>query len=247
MPLASQLKGTFLVTGASSGIGLAVARLVAGEGCAVVGVARNRERLEAALAELPGEGHRAVPGDAASAETHGRVQEIGGEVGGYSGAVLAAGGLRMRSLRMLSPSELVADFEANVVSAVCMTKAVTRKAVPGCGIVWLSSVAALKGSPAFASYSGAKGYLIAAARSLALELAPKGIRVNVLVPGVLRTPGGEWIESLSPEARDAVISSHPLGLGQAEDVAEVAAFLLSDGARWMTGCAVVVDGGLSCG
>jgi len=88
--------------------------------------------------------------------------------------------------------------------------------------------------------------LIAAAKSLAIELAAKKIRVNTLSPGVVRTPQSEaFLNALPPEQRAAIEREHPLGLGQPEDVAALAAFLLTDEARWITGSNLVIDGGLT--
>ncbi len=111
-------------------------------------------------------------------------------------------------------------------------------------MVFVSSVMALVGSPGSAAYSMSKAALHGLAKSLALELAPRRIRVNCVAPGYVNTPmyarlAGFW----SPEERARVESDHPLGIGSPEDVAQAICFLLAPASRWITGCVLPVDGG----
>ena len=104
----------------------------------------------------------------------------------------------------------------------------------------------MRGEAATVAYAAAKGALLAAARCLAKELARRKVRVNTLIPGVVRTPQSEaFLSQLSEEQRAQIERSHPLGLGEPEDVAALAAFLLSDEARWITGASFAIDGGLT--
>jgi NAD(P)-dependent dehydrogenase (short-subunit alcohol dehydrogenase family) len=111
-------------------------------------------------------------------------------------------------------------------------------------IVFISSVMAHVGSSANAAYSMSKSGLEGMARSLALELAGKKIRVNCIAPGFVKTPMFDRMErNWDSDQRSSVEALHPLGLGNPDDVANAAAFLLADTARWITGTVLVVDGG----
>jgi NAD(P)-dependent dehydrogenase (short-subunit alcohol dehydrogenase family) len=138
-------------------------------------------------------------------------------------------------------------FLINTEAALVLTQAFnSRKIYSGDNgsVVFISSVMARVGSPAASAYSMTKSALEGMARSLALELAPRRIRVNCVAPGFVRTPLFERVEQQrDSDYRARVEALHPLGLGQPEDIAHAAAFLLSDAARWITGTVLVADGG----
>ena len=112
--------------------------------------------------------------------------------------------------------------------------------------MYLSSVAGTTGQPGVSAYAASKGAVIALTRSLAVELAPERIRVNCVVPGMVPTPMSDGLlAKLSETQRKDVERQHLLGLGSVADVAGPVLFLLTDGARWMTGSVLTVDGGLT--
>jgi NAD(P)-dependent dehydrogenase (short-subunit alcohol dehydrogenase family) len=239
----------YLVTGATSGIGLATAKGLAGEGAAVICAARSKEHLDAVISELPGTGHISLAFNAAAEEqvvfaasTLKNANRI------LNGAVFAAGQHALRPLQMTKATNITDLFEANVLSAFLCTKTMIRLAAKeGASVVWLSSAAALISNAGESAYAASKGALIAACRSLAAELAPRGIRVNTVVPGVVNTPMSEsWLIQMTEAQREAIKARHLLGFGSPQDVAASILFLLSDEARWITGTSLVVDGGLTC-
>ena len=239
---------TWLVVGASSGIGLATATRIAAEGGRVVAVARDAGRLGDAVAGLAGRGHHAHSADAADDKALDPVLALGKALGGFSGAACCAGQLVPRPISLLDPASSAASYAANVAPALNVARVIGKAVAPGgASVVWLSSVAAHRATAGFGAYSAAKGALLSLARVAATELAGKKIRVNVVTAGVVPgTPIAQsWMRLLSDDQRAAVEKSHLLGLGRPEDVASAILFLLSEDARWVTGSELVVDGGLS--
>jgi NAD(P)-dependent dehydrogenase (short-subunit alcohol dehydrogenase family) len=235
------------VLGMGSGIGLAAAQRLAREGARIVGVGRDSERLNSSLKTLEGDGHFSIAADACNEGELKPIIQYGKENGGYHGCVCCAGTHEIRPFSLLKAENLLASYNANVISAINVTKAVSKAVSPdGAGIVWLSSVASMRGTAGFTAYSASKGALSSAARVAAVELAKKMIRVNVIIAGVVETQMSEgWLSLLTPEQRDNVNNNHLLGVGKPEDVGDAIAFLVSSDARWITGTSITVDGGLS--
>jgi NAD(P)-dependent dehydrogenase (short-subunit alcohol dehydrogenase family) len=240
----------FLITGAFSGIGKATALRLAQEGAQVVLVDRQADALDAALAGLPGSGHAAAVCDLTDeAATIALAEDLRARGAQLAGIAHCAGIHWIRPLQNTDTARVLEMLQSHVVSAIAITRAaVTKRLVSGdgCSVVWISSAAALKGGAGTVAYAAAKGALIAAARALAVELARRRIRVNVVAPGVVRTPQGEaFLASMPAEQAGAVEAAHLLGLGEPEAVAAVITFLLSSESRWMTGATIAVDGGLT--
>jgi NAD(P)-dependent dehydrogenase (short-subunit alcohol dehydrogenase family) len=135
----------------------------------------------------------------------------------------------------------------NVDAAIMLSKGFRQKGVyqaDGSAIVYLSSAAAFKTKPALAMYAATKGALISLAQALSLELASQKIRVNCVCPGLVKTDMVKDLEnSVMPEQLEKLYAEYPLGIGEPEDVAYALAFLLAPAARWITGTALVLDGG----
>jgi NAD(P)-dependent dehydrogenase (short-subunit alcohol dehydrogenase family) len=138
-------------------------------------------------------------------------------------------------------------FKINVIGSVNLTKQVVRFSnfsENGGSIIFISSVMGVTGEIGKTLYSMTKGAIVPMVKSMALELAPKNIRVNAVSPGVVVTPMSKSaVYSKNDEALDKIKNLHPLGLGRPEDIANACAFLLSDAARWITGINLIVDGG----
>lgn len=238
---------TILVTGASSGIGRETAVLLSRLGARVILTARNRERLQQSADLLSGGGHSVEPFDlACPAEIAAWVARLAAQQGPLAGIVHSAGVHNAYPLRVLTAGKLEEVMRTNVSSAVMLAKGLRQKNVyaPGASLVFLSSTTALVGEAGISAYSASKAALIGLTRSLAIELAGQGIRVNCVAPGVVRTEMVARIESsLTPEQFAAIEARHPLGFGAPRDVANGIAFLLGDAARWITGATLVIDGG----
>lgn len=239
-----------IVTGASSGIGAATARRLASEGARVVLVARDAERLAAVRASLGGEGHVArtcdVTDETAVAALYG---ELRNEVGAVNALVHCAGGHWLRPLQLTMTAHLEEMLRSHVVSSIAVTRTLFSARLmskEGGSVVWLSSAAALQGGAGTVAYAAAKGAIISASRALAVEVARRKVRVNVVAPGVVKTPQSDaWMNGLPAEQVEAIERDHLLGFGSADDVAGVIAFLVSADARWITGTTIVADGGLT--
>lgn len=241
---------TVLVTGASSGIGFAAAAQLAREGARIVAASRDAARLEECMHEweCPSR-HIALPFDARNEQcVTAAADSIRAAHGPLHGAVLCAGRHSLRPMQLLTASSISEILESNITATLLCSKLFSRCSSPeGGSIVWLSSAASFVGNPAEAVYAAAKGALISACRSAAVELASKKIRVNVIAPGVVDTPMSQsWLKGLSDERLAAVKARHLLGMGTPCDVAGPILFLLSDDARWITGTALIADGGFSC-
>jgi NAD(P)-dependent dehydrogenase (short-subunit alcohol dehydrogenase family) len=248
-PLRRFTDRSVLITGASAGIGLAAAKRIVSEGGKVILVARNQDRLAAAAQELPTESCRCVACDALDeAALSGALQSIKSKVGPLYSAILCAGAHMLRPLAVCGASHFEEMFRQNVATAVNTIRVFLKlHETQRSNVVLVASAAATRGGSAVAAYAASKGALLSLTRSLAVELAPRRVRVNAVIPGVVQTQMSEaFLSKLPAEQKQAVISSHLLGLGEPSDVAAAIAFLASEDARWITGAELVVDGGLTC-
>jgi 3-oxoacyl-[acyl-carrier protein] reductase len=245
-----ELRGKLcLVSGASRGIGRAIAQALAREGARVAGVARGEADLVELIDTLPGEGHAAIVADAATPE--------GAEVA-VAGCVQALGGIDVvvtnvgksfaRDAAAMDDADLAKSLELNLWSAA----RVAQRAVPhliargGGSITMIASIWGREagGAP---GYNTAKAAVIALAKALAHDYAKHAIRVNSIAPGSILFPGGGWDRRRIADPAgiaDFVQRELPFGrFGTPEEVAEVVAFIASARARWITGACIPVDGG----
>jgi NAD(P)-dependent dehydrogenase (short-subunit alcohol dehydrogenase family) len=237
-----------LVTGGTRGMGAAIAQRLLDAGAKVVVTGRTR-------GVATPEGATFVAGDVSSADG---IKAIAAKavdaLGGLDILVNSAGGARPFAEGTVSipDEEWQASFELNLFAAVRLTNALLpalRESKVG-AIVNISSNAARMPFGPFAHYCAAKAALDMYSRALALDLGPKGIRVNVVSPGPVITPGGDEARKAFSDATgapaDVFAQSVPLGrMGSPNDVAEVVALLASDRGQWMTGANVLVDGGMT--
>jgi len=234
-----------VVTGASKGIGLAIARGLADEGVALAICARNESTLRDAERDLAGRGVRVCAEAcdvAVAAELEGFLEQAKDVLGGVDILVNNATGYGFRDDEAAWVASLDVDLMATVRAS--------RKVVPwmvdagGGAIVHISSIAGLHASGA-AAYSAAKAAVISYSKTLAVQLAASRVRVNVVAPGSILVENGLWdqVRQRDPNRFAEVVGSIPAGrMGHAEEVADAVVFLCSARASWITGACLAVDG-----
>jgi 3-oxoacyl-[acyl-carrier protein] reductase len=235
-----------LVTGGSRGIGLAISRVLAEGGARVAVVARDGARAATAAAELPGEGHG---GYACDVSEGARVRETVATVETAQGPVDIlvnnAGITRDNLLMRMSDEEFDEVIATNLKGAFNFTRAVSRGMMrrrQG-AILNITSVVGLIGNPGQANYAASKAGLVGLTKSVARELASRGVRCNAIAPGFIRT---DMTGDLTDAQVEALLKQIPLGdLGEVDDVARVARFLVGPAARYITGQIISVDGGMA--
>lgn len=238
-----------MVVGATGGIGAALARRLVARGDRVALVARGAERLEALGAEL-GAAAVALPADAGdSASMEAAVREAEAAFGPVDGLAHAVGSILIRPMHLTRLEDLDAAFHANVRTLWNAMRAVLpgMQARRSGAVVAFGSVAGQVGLANHEAIAAAKGAVSALVRSAAITYASSGIRINAIAPALVDTPLAAGLLR-SDAARAASMAMHPLGrVGQADEVAALAAHLLSEEAAWMTGQVIGIDGGLGAG
>ena len=245
----SDLRGKrVIISGASSGIGLEAARLLASLGAEVCLTARRGDLLDAEAAEIGG-GTWAWPCDVADRSS---VAELVGETrnrwGALDGLVNNAGVALMASLDETTDDMWENTFSVNVRGPflLCRELGPLLREGESPAVVNVSSSLAERAIPGMAAYNSSKAALNQLTKSLALEWAPD-VRVNAIMPAVIDTPI-HATRGMSPEDVQSIGELHPMKrVGQPEDVAHMIAYLLSDAASWMTGAIIPVDGGMLAG
>jgi len=244
--------GVALVTGAGQGIGEAVALALAKEGVAVAVNGRSRAKLDRVVAEIVAAGGRAlaVPArveraDEVAAMTAATIAEFGR----VDYLVNNAGISRPAAFLDLSEEDWDANIDINLKGAFLVSQAVARHMVAKKrgAIVNLCSIASFGGQEGRAGYCASKAGLLGLTRVMAVELAARGVRVNAVAPGLI---GTEMISRNIPESflDEIILDRKPMGrLGKPNEVAEAILFLLSEGASYLTGAILPVDGGLLSG
>jgi 3-oxoacyl-[acyl-carrier protein] reductase len=243
----SELSGQIaVVTGGSRGIGLAVSAELARAGCAVAVIGRNEEAAKAAAGGLEGEGHRAYACDVSDSESVASVvSQVTEDMGPVDILVNNAGITRDNLFIRMKEDEWDDVLAVNLKGAFNMTKALARGMMRRrSGVILnVTSVVGITGNAGQANYAASKAGLIGFTKSIAKELASRGVRCNAIAPGFITT---DMTAGLPEETVEALHAMIPLGhLGEPSDVAGLARFLAGPAARYITGQVISVDGGMA--
>jgi meso-butanediol dehydrogenase/(S,S)-butanediol dehydrogenase/diacetyl reductase len=250
-----RLKGKIaIVTGGGTGLGRGIALRFGAEGATVVVTARREGPIGEVTRQIEAAGGRAmaVPGDVARPADCERVVRAAVDAYGQVDVLVNnAGVVTSRTTVLDSTDEDWARMiEVNLTAVFRMSRAALPHLIPARGnIINISSVNGLAGAVSRAGYGASKGGVIVLTKNMALDHAAQGVRVNAICPAFVETDiNRDLVTELKRTGRwDAFIAKYPLGAGRVDDVAAAAVFLASDEARWITGVALPVDGGLMAG
>jgi len=232
-----------VVTGASSGIGAAIAEAMAQAGARIVLVGRDAGRLSE-VAAVCGTDPVTLALDICGGDAAGRVVSGALEACGRIDSIVHSAGIFWPKPFPDSPVEsLDAQWAINVRAPYAITHAAEPHLREGSSVIFISSIAGHQGFPQSAAYCATKGAIEMLVRSLATEFAPRGVRVNAIAPGNIHSPmNAEFMKS--PEYEQSMIDQTPAGrVGVVEDVAPAVVFLASDAGRYIHGVSLLVDGG----
>lgn len=236
----------FIVAGASSGMGRAIALRLNACGASVIGLARNMEALSSLMDEAAHPEAMFVEKVDLAADVTSLPAFVGSlkdKYGKFQGMTFCAGTGQVRPVRAVTADELRSTFEINFFAPFMMAKAFADRRNHngrGTSCVFISSVAAMRCDKGQSVYASSKAALAAAVRSIGRECASSGVRFNCVSPAAIRTP---LLKTNDPETLASQEALYPMGLGGVEDVAGMVVYLLSDEAKWITTQNYVIDCG----
>jgi 3-oxoacyl-[acyl-carrier protein] reductase len=237
-----------VITGASKGIGAAIAKLLASEGASVVvNYASSKSGADSVVEAIVKAGGKAIAvgGDVSkAAEAQGIIDAAIRNFGRLDILVNNSGVYKYSSIETLTEEEFHTQFNINVLGTLFVTQAAVKHLGEGSSIINIGSVVSRITPPNSAIYSATKGALDAITGVLARELGPRKIRVNSVNPGLTETEGTHSVGFIGSEMEKQSIAGTPLGrVGHPDDIAKVAVFLASDDADWLTGTTILASGG----
>ncbi|XAZ21466.1 glucose 1-dehydrogenase [Sinorhizobium sp. B11] len=237
-----------VVTGASKGIGAAIAKALAAEGAkVVVNYASSKAGADAVVEAIAAAGGKAVAvqGDVSKAEqAKGLIDAAVREYGRLDVLVNNSGVYEFGAIEEITEEHYHRQFNVNVLGLLLTTQAAVKHIGEGGSIINISSVVTSLTPPASAVYTGTKGAVDAITGVLAKELGPRKIRVNAVLPGIVETEGTHTAGVIGSDFESNAVAQTPLGrIGQPNDIATITTFLASDDAGWLTGEKLVAAGG----
>ena len=235
-----------LIAGASKGIGLATAKMLLGNGYKIIAAARNEEAMKEKFNGYGGVDIYAC--DFSDIDTlQAFAEKVNHESGPISGLVYTAGAQLTMPISMNKSDKVKELFTLNTFAPIELIRCFSKKKMiseDGASFVLISSLSAHEGSVGQSLYGATKGALEGFLAPASAELVSRGIRLNIVVPGMIKTNMAEnFLKNLSSDRREQFESTYPLGLGKPEDAASLIIWLLSDESRWATGQSYVIDGG----
>lgn len=239
---------TILITGASSGIGRAIAIECSKMGAVIVITGRNANRLHETFTELDGDGHKQIIADVTNEN---EIISLVQDIPILDGVVHCSGIGISLPFQFCKGDKARPIIETNLISPISLSyqlvkmKKLSKK---GASIIFISSIAGhLVSYPGNSIYSASKAGLIGLTKGMSIDLAAKNIRVNAILPGMIETQlVADLAEKISQEAIEIDKKKYPLGCyGKPEDVANGVIYLLSDASKWITGTNLVIDGGFT--
>jgi len=240
---------TYIVTGASSGLGRGVAIAISQLGGRVIAVGRSEDRLQLTLDQMVSYNHLKIAGDISSADAAYEIMKEARAAAGNSidGIFHSAGVAQIKTARMTKTKHIEEIIGASLLGAFGLARAAATRGffAPGGGsIVFMSSVAGEKGQVGMSTYGASRSAISGLVKNLACEFAPQKIRVNTIIAGAVETEMHTQISrGMDEKSLNDYRNKHLLGFGQTNDIADAAIFLLGPSSKWITGSSMLVDGG----
>lgn len=233
-----------LVTGATSGIGLALCEYLLKNKCKVVAVGRNENKIN----KLKSSNLLFLSLDLNEFSNYSKIFEDTLTEEKFDGFVHCAGIEETLPITLYTPENIQKIFNINVFSGIELLRYFSKKKYSndGSSIVFISSVMGELGQPGKIGYCSTKAAILGVVKASALELAKRKFRVNAISPGVVNTPMTQKLFSqIDENNKEKIKNMHPLGMGEVDDIVPLLTFLLSDSSKWITGQNIIIDGGYS--